>query len=275
MTLPTEKSALSLSPDRIKALLYGPPKIGKSTFASQINPDHTLFIATEPGLGSLEVYEVPVRTWAEFRELGAELAKDPKQFKVLVIDTADELFRMCTDQVCADLGVKHPSDAEWGKGWDAVTNEFRLRVGKLVGLGLGVWFISHSQDREVKKKVGTKTVTQATLSKQARKFLIGFVDFIFLADWEGEEEADQRVLRTQGAEHHEAGGRVPPGAKPLPDPLPLDAKVLREAMAAALSSTPEPAAEPAPAAEPEAGPEATKPEPTPKPRPKAKEGKSK
>jgi hypothetical protein len=239
MTLPTEKSALTLSPDKVKALLYGPPKIGKSTFASQINPEHTLFVATEPGLGSLEVYESPVKTWDEFRQIGADLAKDSKQFEVVVIDTVDELYRMCSEHVCNDLGIKHPSDADYGKGWSAVSDEFRLRVGKLAGLGLGVWFISHAEDREVKKKVGSKTVTQPTLSGQARKFLTGFVDFILLATWEGDEETDKRVLHTQGAENHEAGGRVPSGAKPLPDPLPLDAAILRKEMAASLSPGPD------------------------------------
>lgn len=234
MTLPTEKSAQTLSPDKVKALLYGPPKIGKSTFASQINPDHTLFIPTEPGLGALEVFEAPCSSWAGFREIGGELAKDSKQFEVVVIDTVDELYRMCSDHVCEELGIKHPSDADYGKGWSAVRDEFALRVGKLTGLGLGVWFISHAEDREVKKKVGSKTVTQPSLTGQGRKFLAGFVDFIFLATWEG-DEGDERVLRTQGAEHHEAGGRVPEGAKALPDPLPLEAKALRKAMADSLS----------------------------------------
>jgi hypothetical protein len=241
MTLPTEKSAPSLSPARIKALLYGPPKIGKSTFASQVNPEHTLFIATEPGLGSLDVFEAPCRSWAEFRELGAELAKDPKHYEVVVVDTVDELYRMCSDAVCTELGCKHPSDLDYGKGWAAVADEFRLRVGKLAALGLGVWFVSHAEDREVKKKVGTKTVTQPSLSGQARKFLTGFVDFIFLATWEGDEEADKRILHTEGAEHHEAGGRIPEGARPLPDPLPLDAAVLRKEMAASFPATKPPA----------------------------------
>lgn len=236
MTLPTEKSTRTLSPDKAKALLYGPPKIGKSTFASQINPDHTLFIATEPGLGSLEVYEAPVKTWAEFLKVCGEIAQDRKHYEVVVIDTVDELFRMCSDHVCAELGIKHPSDADWGKGWGAVADEFRLKIGKLASLGLGVWFISHAEDREVKKKVGTKTVTQPTLSGQARKFLIGFVDFIFLATWETDEESDKRILRTQGTEHHEAGGRTPVDAKPLPDPLPLDADVLRKEMAKSLAA---------------------------------------
>lgn len=236
MTLPTEKSARSLNPDRLKALLYGPPKVGKSTFASKINPDHTLFIPTEPGLGSLEVFQAPAANWSEFRQIGADLAKDPKQFEIVVIDTVDELYRLCSDHVCTELGIKHPADADYGKGWAAVRDEFALRVGKLAGLGLGVWFISHAEDREVKKKVGTKTVTQPSLAGQGRKFLTGFVDFIFLATWEG-EEGDERVLRTQGGEHHEAGGRVPEDVAALPDPLPLDPAALRKAMAAVLVPT--------------------------------------
>jgi hypothetical protein len=252
MALPTEKSAPSLSPDRAKALLYGPPKIGKSTFASKINPDKTLFIATEPGLGALEVFEEPVGTWSEFREVGADLAADAKadkRFEIAVIDTVDELYRMCSDHICAELGIKHPSDADYGKGWAAVRDEFALRIGKLTSLGLGVWFISHAEDREVKKKVGTKTVTQPSLTGQGRKFLTGFVDFIFLATWEG-DEGDERVLRTQGGEGHEAGGRVPEGATPLPDPLPLDPAALRKAMAESLKP---PAAKAAKAAKSEEG----------------------
>jgi hypothetical protein len=159
---------------------------------------------------------------------------------------------MCSDHVCAELGIKHPSDADYGKGWAAVSDEFRLRVGKLTALGLGVWFVSHAEDREVKKKVGTKTVTQPSLSGQARKFLTGFVDFIFLATWEGDEESSKRVLRTQGAEEHEAGGRVPQGAKPLPDPLPLDAAELRKAMADSFPAN-KPAPKPKPAKATEKG----------------------
>lgn len=237
MTLPTEKSVPTLSnPDKLKALLYGPPKVGKSTFASQINRDHTLFIATEPGLGALEVFQVPVTNWKEFREVGADLAKDPKHYEVVVVDTVDELYRMCSDHVCEELGIKHPADADYGKGWAAVRDEFALRVGKLTSLGFGVWFISHAEDREVKKKVGSKTVTQPSLTGQGRKYLTGFVDFIFLATWEGDEEGEKRVLRTQGAEHHEAGGRLLEGASPLPDPLPLDAGALRKAMADSLEA---------------------------------------
>lgn len=245
MALPTEKSKPGLRLSRAKVSLYGPPKIGKSTFASELLPDNTLFLATEPGLGALEVFSEEVRDWETFRRAVDDLAADPGPFKIVVVDTVDELYRMCSDYVCKKMEIDHPADAEYGKGWGAVADEFRLRVGKLANLGLGLWFISHAKDVEVKKKVGKKTVTQSTLARQGRQFITGFVDFIFLATWEGDEEKSNRVLRTQGAEEHEAGGRMPRGALPLSDPLPLDAKALAADFARAMKPM---TAEPKPAA---------------------------
>lgn len=244
MTLPTEKSKPGLRLSTAKALLYGPPKIGKSTFVAELAADHTLFLPCEPGLGALEVYAEDVRDWATFRRVVDDLASDPGRFRIVAVDTVDELYRMCTDHVCQKLGIEHPADAEYGKGWAAVADEFRLRVGKLANLGLGVWFISHAKDVEVKKKVGTKTVTTSTLAGQGRQFITGFVDLIFLATWEGDEESSRRILRTQGGEEHEAGGRLPKGVLPLTDPLPLEAAALTKDFARAM----EPIAEPKPPA---------------------------
>lgn len=223
VALPTEKTQPSLSPETIKALLYGPPKVGKSTLASQLDPNHTLFLATEPGLGALEVFEMPVDSWHTFREIGASLAEDPKQYRLIVIDTVDELYRMCSDEICERFDVDHPGDMGYGKVWAGISDEFRLRVGKLAGLGLGVWFVSHAKDIEIETRVGKITKTIPTVSGQARQYLLGFCDFLFYAAFELGEEGDRRILHTSGTENFEAGGRLE-----LTHPLPLDAAALRK-----------------------------------------------
>lgn len=228
MPLPTEKTTPTLDVETAKVLLYGPPKIGKTTLAASLDPEHTLFVATEPGLGALSVFAQQVRSWEEFRQIGPELHKGEHQFKTVVIDTVDELHKMCTDAVLKQLGVSYPGDLEFGKGWAAVTDEFRLRVGALSSLGLGVWFISHAKDEEIKQRVGSITKAVPTISGAARKWLTGFCDFIFYAGSEQTADGEQRVLHTAATENFEAGGRVP-----LPDPLPLDATALREALVAA------------------------------------------
>jgi hypothetical protein len=233
LTLPTEKAGPTLTMEQAKVLLCGPPKIGKSTLASQIDPDHTLFVATEPGLGAIEAFKQDCRTWDEFREIGAALEKGNHPFKTVVIDTIDVLHTFVTEKVCREQRIKHPGDLEYGKGWGLVNDEFRLRIARLAGLGLGVWFVSHSKEVEIRKPGGVvATRFVPTLSGQPGKFITGFVDFIFFATSEVREDGEHRVLRTQATEEYEAGGRVS-----LPDPLPLNAAALRKAMAEAIGTT--------------------------------------
>lgn len=246
MPLPTEKTRPTLDPTSAKVLLAGPPKIGKTTLASRIDPDSTLILATEPGYGAIEAFVVPINSWAEFRQVGGELAAGKHTFTTVVVDTVDELYKLCQAQVMVDVGIVHPSDMEYGKGYGLVGDEFRLRVGKLCSLGLGVWFISHTEEREIKQKVGTITRHVPSLTGKTGKWLAGFVDFIFMATSEqGQEGGDTRLLRTQATENFEAGGRVT-----LPDPLPLDAAAVREAM---LAAAPKPEAPQPQQSEPEAG----------------------
>jgi hypothetical protein len=219
--LPAERTTPDLRAETSTILLYGPAKIGKTTLAAGLDPERTLFLATEPGLKALSVFAVPISSWEQFVSAVDQL-RDDERFDTIVIDTIDELVKFCSEKVTRDLGIAHPSDLEYGKGWGAVTDELRLRVAALCSLGKGVWFISHATDQEVKKRVGSTTVTVPSLSSGPRKFLSGFCDFILLARSELGEEGETRVLRTRATENYEAGGRVP-----LTDPLPLDAAALR------------------------------------------------
>jgi hypothetical protein len=229
--LPTEKTKPTLSFETAKILLYGEQKIGKTTFATELG-DQVLLLATEPGYGGLEAFVQPIGSWAEFRAVGQKLAEGKDPFTIFAVDTVDELFRMCQDYVMGQLGVKHPSDLEYGKGWAAVADEFRLRVGRLCSLGRGVLFISHAKDLEVKQRVGTITKIVPSIRGQASEFLLGFVDYILYAAVEDGTDGQEHVIHTAKSEYHAAGARLARGAVPLPDPLPLDAQAVRQAMEA-------------------------------------------
>lgn len=238
MALPTAKiGGLGPTIHNSKLLIYGPPKVGKTTLAAQLDPDHTLFLATEPGQDALEVYRQPIRSWEEFLTTGRELMKGEHDFKLLVVDTVDELARLCAEHVVTGLagdrkGFTHASDFEYGKAWDAISQEFRLRVAKLCNLGLGVMFISHVKEAMVKTRTGAEISKLApdVGQKGMRKWLLGFVDLVAYAHVIQTSDGEQRVLQLQPTENVEAGGRFPQGAPTMPALIPLDADDLKGAL---------------------------------------------
>ena len=70
MPLPTTKTPPKTNMADLTILVYGATKIGKSTWCS--HADHALFLSTEPGLNSLEVYQVAIRSWEELLEACAQ-----------------------------------------------------------------------------------------------------------------------------------------------------------------------------------------------------------
>lgn len=221
MPLPTTKTPPKRSFCDVSILLYGPSKIGKSTFASQA-PD-AIFLATEPGLNALEVYQHPITSWPEFLEACAELAKGKHPFRTVVIDTIDVLYRLCADHICQKRGLEHESDGAHGKVYGLIKNEIYRVLAKLAHLPYGLILISHSQDRDLETRTGTVTRTVPTLSESFRQIVIGLVDLILYCDVQSEQDENggrrlRRVIRTKPSPNYDAGDRF--GC--LPEVLDLD-----------------------------------------------------
>jgi hypothetical protein len=221
-SLPTEKSQPKTDIRDMTTLLYGPPKIGKSTFAAAA--DGALFLATEQGLNFLSVYQIEIQTWASFLEACREIAKGEHQFRTVVIDTIDNLYRACVDHVLTKAGIAHQSDLEYGKGYDLVNTKFQKRLTALSLLPYGLIMISHSVEKEVKTRTGKATFIAPTLPNSARKIVLGMADFILYAASEEITDADgtitgyDRVVHSQPTTIYEAGNR---SQYAIPDPLPL------------------------------------------------------
>jgi len=235
MALPTAKNKIKTDIRDLVTLIYGAPKIGKSTFCS--NADGAIFLATEPGLSFLEVYSVDVQSWADFAGVYKELAAGNHQFRTVVIDTIDNLYKMCVEYVLGKKHVEHQSDLEYGKGYDLVNNEFHRRLRDLSLLPYGVMMTSHSVEKEVKTRTGKETRIAPTLPGSARRTVLGMCDFIFYAEMQ-EVRNDrehitgyERVIHTQPTTIYEAGNR---SQFVLPDPLPLDYAAFTSAFADAV-----------------------------------------
>lgn len=195
----TELSAYSI-------LLYGAPKVGKSTLASQF--PNALFLATEAGLNALEVYQVQVDSWDKFVSVLAEIAGGKHEFRTIVIDTVGNLFKFCSDYICKKQGIKHESDLEWGKGYSLVRDEFLRVITKLTLLPYGVVFIGHADTVEIKTRTGTISKAVPQLNKSARDILVPIVDFLWFCTIEQTPEGYQRIVHTKPTENWDAGDRT-------------------------------------------------------------------
>jgi len=230
LPLPTEKRKPKRALADYSHLIFGPPKIGKTTFCSQM--DVPLFLATEPGTNALEVYEYPVPDWKAFCQAAAEIAAGDHPFKTIVIDTVDNLWRFCSVYVRERNGIQHESDLDWGKGWDLVKGEFHRVISKLALLPYGLVLVSHSEEKEFKTRAGTISKYVCSLPKGGREVCLNLVDMILFATSVLTDEGERRVLRTRPSENFEAGGRL---QLPIDDPLPLHYPTYKEAFEQAIA----------------------------------------
>ena len=106
--------------------VYGPPKVGKTTLATQM-PNH-LLLAFERGYNALGgVMAQDVNTWGEMKQIYRELKKPEVQaiYKTIVVDTVDIAADLCQKYICNQLGIDNMGDGGWGSNsWSKYKKEF-------------------------------------------------------------------------------------------------------------------------------------------------------
>lgn len=231
MLLPTQKTPPKPDLADLTVLVYGATKIGKSTWCS--HADNAVFLSTEPGLNSLEVFQVPIRSWDELLAACGEIAEGKHEFKTVILDTVDNAYRMCSEHVCRKFKIEHESDLGYGKGFALINNEFQRVLNKLAFMPYGLYLISHSQETEIETRTGKYNKTVPTLPEKARKIVLGLVDMILYCDIETAAGPDnrmvaRRVMRTKPSLYYEAGDRT----GRLPEVINLDYARFAEAFSA-------------------------------------------
>ena len=221
IALPTTKTKPSLDLTSKTILAYGPPKIGKSTFASRF--PNALFFECEPGLSELEVFKIPTPNWPDFLAACKLVAAGDHPFKTIVVDTVDNAFKFCSDFINEKHGVEYEGDLDHGKGWAFVKNEWHRVLTRLASLPYGLILISHAQDKQIKTRTDEYSKSQPSLPDRARGVVLGLVDMILFCDTVTRKAKDgtmtvERVIRTKPSPAYEAGDRT----GRLPEMLPLD-----------------------------------------------------
>jgi len=182
ITLPTEKSKPKKDPAKLRWLFYSEPKTGKTTLAAGFQDP--LFLITEKSTESINAYEVEIKKWEDFTEVVKLLLAGKHQYKTVVVDVIDVLYRHCITYCCDRLKIAHVSDIGYAKGYHSVDNEFEHWINKLEMSGLGLIFTSHLAEKEITTKTGSFTKIIPGLQKRGRDILEPKVSAIGHLRWE-------------------------------------------------------------------------------------------
>ncbi len=223
MALPTiphehaEQDPLSL-----RILLAGAPKSGKTTLMSGWSPRTTLIIDTQGGTKHIAGKHLvaPASDWPGFVELVKELVRGKHEFRTVVVDMIDDVWRWC-DVHHAPRGKMSASSAnDFQASIRQAELTFYKVLGNLMSTDLGVTFTTHTTTR----MIDGDEQELAKLDRRVYGWVSGVCDII------GIVEGERRLLHTQPTPRFQAGCRLD-----IPSPLPLDPTALYAACKAALA----------------------------------------
>jgi len=218
LQLPTKKSEPLQDMSQYSILVYGPPKIGKTSFLASF-PD-ILFFFFEVGGKALSVHRFPqdqecVETWEQFVR-GVDLLEKTDRFSCVAIDTGAAAYQLCSDWVCKSLGINNPGNDKYGKrdrsgiGWIALREEFAKQVRRIQHTGRGCHFVAHSKQETIETRGGPefhKILPRFT--GQCEQIVVPVVDHIFYIDtYRLKSGGVGRVLMTKGDDLVTAGHKT-------------------------------------------------------------------
>ena len=151
---------LALQPHKISrdlsgyiTYVYGPPKVGKTTLASQM--PKPLLLAFERGYNAIAgIVAQDITSWSELKQVVRELKKPEvkETFHTICIDTVDIAATLCDKYVCSQNDVDTIGQIPYGQGWTLLKKEFEEVFRTITQLGYAVYFISHAKEVTFKRQ---------------------------------------------------------------------------------------------------------------------------
>lgn len=190
----------------LRLMIYGPPGVGKSTFACAA--PGVLAIDYEHGLDAIgpDRVEGP-REWEPALELLREACTGPGQHTTVVVDTVDALADVATRTICAkgtSKGKKVDSLAEfgYGDGFEILASYWRNLLFVLEGArshGRAVHLVAHVKRENVDDpQVGRYAAWQAALPKLCWADTHRWCDDVLFANYEmAVADKSNRAFHTQ------------------------------------------------------------------------------
>lgn len=216
--------------------IYGPPKVGKTTLATQM--PGALLLAFERGYNAIPgIIAQDVNTWGEMKQIFRELKKPEVQevYKTIIVDTVDIAADLCQKYICNQLGIDNMGDGGWGtNSWSKYKKEFEDVFRGLTMMGYAVVFISHSKTGTDKDQTGKEFgFTKPTTQSSALQIIENMADiYCYARMYLGSDGEEKRVLTLRSP----AGSGISCGSrfKHITPEIPLSYESLTKAIGEAI-----------------------------------------
>tara|TARA_R100000541_G_scaffold26125_2_gene35668 strand:+ start:376 stop:1083 length:708 start_codon:yes stop_codon:yes gene_type:complete len=197
MELPKEKvKASRKSPKNM--IIYGPPKIGKTTMLSLLN--NCLIIDLEDGSDMVDALKIKANSLAELQKIGSEIIKAGKPYKYVAIDTISKLEEWCEGYAKAiykktPMGKNFDSKNENlsvlslpnGAGYLYLRMAYKEWMDKLNKLADHVILVGHLKDKMLEKQGKEVAVKDLDLTGKIKQITCANADAVGYIYREGEE----------------------------------------------------------------------------------------
>ena len=198
-----KRKAISENPKVM--LLYGAPKVGKTTALSQL--DDCLIIDTEQGANMLNGYIEQVNTREDLIVLLKE-ASDGHDYKYVAIDTIDKVAEWAEEAVCREEQVSAIQDLAYGKGFGMVRERVLNTIKAMKKIFPHVIVIGH-------RKWARAVVDSKAIVEPESLDLTGKLKNMLMADCDAigyvyrDDEKGNLMVSFKANEALEAGSRSP------------------------------------------------------------------
>jgi len=197
MELPTKKvKASRKSPKNM--IIYGPPKIGKTTVLSQL--DDCLIIDLEDGSDMVDALKVKVNSLSDLQAIGTAIMKQGRPYKYIAIDTISKLEEWCEVEAKSiyketPMGKNFDSKNTGasvlslpnGAGYLYLRMAYKKWIDKLNKLADHIILVGHLKDKMLEKKGKEVAVKDLDLTGKIKQITCANADAVGYIYREGEE----------------------------------------------------------------------------------------
>jgi hypothetical protein len=188
ISLPTKKQAATRKSPK-NFVLYGQPKIGKTTALSQL--DNCLIIDLEDGTDMLDALKIKANNLKELSMIGQEIIKAGKPYKYIAVDTVTQLEVWCEYEAKklyqnTPMGKNFDADNKGlsvlslpnGAGYLYLRQAYKKWIDRLNTLADHIILVGHLKEAKIDKKGKEVAVKDLDLTGKIKNITCANADAI-------------------------------------------------------------------------------------------------